>query len=178
MVTRHPFSRLVSGWNDKLTGVSQYWKHLVQNKILSEFRPAFNSTPKRVGATFSEFIQYFLKYGINDVHFNTQKLLCHPCQIKYDYIAKLESHEIDMAYIVNKKLSGYGDIKMNLHSTTGGSTAMTNVLPPFSNITLQQTKRVYDKFSFDMQLFGYSSVYTHGMLHAKCGGSDSQHNCC
>ena len=177
MVARHPFSRLVSGWKDKLTGVRRYWRNMVQKKILSEFRPGFQITRKKVGATFNEFVQYALKYKLRNRHFARQETICHPCEIKYDYIAKLESHKSDVAYIVHKKLSGHGDVNLNVHSVTGGA-AMTKVLPEFANVTSKQIEMMHDKFHFDMQLFGYSIEYKNGILEAKCGDSNSTHNCC
>ena len=179
MVARHPFTRLVSAYKDKMRGDNLFYRKYVHEKILTKLRPGFNiTTATDEGATFSEFIQYYIQYGIKDVHFSLLELNCHPCQIQYDYIAKLETHEYDMDHIINTKLSGYGDPSLNAHGTTS-TAALTQILPEFSNATLQQISAIKQQFRFGMQMFGYSINYHDDGLKAHCGGSDSQpNNCC
>ena len=100
MVSRHPFTRMVSAFKDKLHGNDSYFNRIiVHSKMLPAIHPELKPAETETwGPTFEEFIQYYLDYDIHDVHFNQQHLNCFPCKIhdQYNYMAKLETNLYDM----------------------------------------------------------------------------------
>ncbi|GAB1598410.1 carbohydrate sulfotransferase 9-like isoform X2 [Argonauta hians] len=101
---REPYSRLLTGFVDKLYTRSSRWQ-----KMLKEIY--YESNPYRLekkcynDVTFSEFVTYFVKRMTAghyvDGHFMTMYSHCKPCLIKYDFIGKLEYFESDARYMMN-----------------------------------------------------------------------------
>ena len=183
MVVRNPFDRLVSGYKDKFSGTNEYFERIIViPKILPEFRPGFNVSKYIKGATFPEFMKYFTKYGSPraDRHFRSHESHCHPCQIQYDYIAKLETQSRDVHFITNEKLSGRGDTskqlnRANVMQNNFDGTVIVKDLPLFQNITLKQIATLKELFRHDLSRYGYSVRFTNGSLTAECGADTG---CC
>ena len=158
MVTQHPLMRLMSGWRERLSGLYPKTLLPLQMKILQEFHPMFSfRTNEQHKVPFSEFLQYFVKYNISDKHFIPLHSICHPCQLKYDYVAKIETHYRDMKHIVKNILSGFRSPPFDMpRRTYTGS---------LSNSQIQQLNKT---LGLDMQLFGYSIDYGGDVIQAKC----------
>lgn len=69
------------------------------------------------GVTFKEFILYLLKSykSRNDLespdqHWRLPRSLCYPCQMKYDFIGKMETLIEDSRYIMKKWRIGNEDL--------------------------------------------------------------------
>ncbi|XP_060084861.1 carbohydrate sulfotransferase 12-like [Ylistrum balloti] len=113
MFTRDPYSRLLSGYVDKLFSVNTlYWKSIgmyIKNKLLNpegQFSLCGNDV------TFPQFIKYVIdvettgKHG--DVHFTPIYKHCRPCQIQYDFVGKMETFAKDTLVLVNTWNKRYG----------------------------------------------------------------------
>ena len=181
VVVRHPLDRLVSGYKDKLAGNNRYYERGLGRRILQQFRPRADASTIATGkgVTFNEFAQYIIRNSdtINDNHFKVMQKVCYPCQIKYDYIAKLETHSTDSSFIIKEKLSGYGDTVYNVHHTGQGA-SFWKMLPEYGNLTHAQLQRLTSIVADDMQMFGYTFCFINGTFTAKCDYSDQESGCC
>ncbi|XP_060605566.1 carbohydrate sulfotransferase 11-like [Ruditapes philippinarum] len=108
MFVRDPYERLLSGYVDKLfLPYAPYWFDLGRF-IVDKFRRNSTSGALSCGddVTFEEFIRYYiysLKTGIrSDVHFSSNYKFCRPCEIKYDYVAKMENFKDETLFLLEK----------------------------------------------------------------------------
>lgn len=77
--------------------------------------------------------------------------LCHPCQVKYDFIGKLETLETDAEHLL--KL-----LKVdNLHFPSGARnrTAASWERDWFAKIPIAMRRELYKLYEPDFELFGY-----------------------
>ena len=103
-MVREPYSRLVSGYIDKMYSRAGWWgmygKYMVEN-----FRYMPSEQEKRCGSnvTFHEFVRYWAHaYATNkkqDGHFRPMHKTCRMCYFDYDYYVRLETIGADMTHI-------------------------------------------------------------------------------
>lgn len=141
---RNPFSRLYSGYIDKLFSPNPTYWSTVGRYIVQTVRKNASNISLQCGhdVTFSEFIKYFIKSQLTnkyrDGHFIPMFDHCRPCRIHYDYIGKMENFKKDSLYILD----------------TLGFTRIKNSLSHFDNQSLHDT--IADQVD---NLFGYSDGY-------------------
>ena len=111
MFVRNPISRLISSYKAKFLGPNGPALSKVVEDIIETFRPNSTHTSFKSGpVTFQEFVKYVISwpkeklYKMN-VHWKPQYLECNPCQVKFDFIGKLETIRND-ANLVLKTFYG------------------------------------------------------------------------
>ena len=179
VVVRHPLDRLVSAYKDKLAGDNEVFEHLLGTLIIKALRPNASDIALKSGkgVTFQEYIKYLTTVHMTEQHWENYQDHCHPCIIDYDYIAKLETQEMDGKYIINEHLSGFGaDNLVNKHSNRGGAT-LSKHLPEFENITSELLHELASVYARDFDMFGYSYQEQDKHILAKCGANDTA-ECC
>ena len=91
---RHPFARLVSAFQNKVLDHSWF-----KNKLLK-----YNSTTEVKDGipTFSQFVDYVLDQDPKTMnhHFEVMWTRCNVCQIKYDFIGKMETFDQDVSSLL------------------------------------------------------------------------------
>ena len=107
-VVRNPWTRLVSGYRDKLSDEETQGadKRAIGVKIVQEMRNITNlKTVKeqKLYPTFEEFAEYAVKHnGLGNPHFSPQiQTLCIP-DAKYDFVVPLEYSGILSSEVLNK----------------------------------------------------------------------------
>ena len=181
IVVRNPVDKLISAYNDRLVGDPAPYRKLVQH-IIATYRPGADSKTIEAAksVTFREFLLYYANAFRSDItqekHFLNTQRVCYPCQVEYDYIAKLETQAADARYIINEKLAGRGaDTIFNVHSHREGASVYKE-LPELHDLKVDELDGLKNMFSWDMNLFGYSIDYHNGSFRAKCGVGDN--GCC
>ncbi|KAL8570803.1 hypothetical protein ACOMHN_006953 [Nucella lapillus] len=103
---REPYSRLLSGYVDKLFSPNPYfWRD--GRYIVQHFRknPSSQSLACGHDVTFAEFVRYVLylqkRGGLRDAHFAPIHDQCHFCNVSYDYVGNLETLGQDMTYLLH-----------------------------------------------------------------------------
>ncbi|XP_033746277.1 uncharacterized protein LOC117331580 [Pecten maximus] len=103
MLTRDPYSRLFSGYTDKLFMPNQHW-YSVAPKITQVARHRHQKCASDI--QFKEFIKYIIYSEEHrqprDLHYHFAFDFCDPCQYKYDFIGKLETIKQDTMYLLDK----------------------------------------------------------------------------
>ncbi len=163
---RHPFERLVSGFEDKL----------VYN------RPAgyYKKLSDKLNANFTLFVDYLLekmdkvtRLGCNmgkgmcmtDEHFSPYYSWCGYCDVDYDAIGKTETFSEDLRYIAIKAgLEGVVESKnfgLKEHSVKHKANRAKQY---FAQLTEEKRQKLYEYFKLDFKLFDYDAQeYLYGV---------------
>ncbi|XP_055872583.1 uncharacterized protein LOC106051645 [Biomphalaria glabrata] len=102
---REPFSRILSGYVDKLFAPNPYFWSQIGKHIISKYRPVAKIRQLMCGhdVTFAEFIEYLIEGELTndthrDAHFTPTYDQCKPCQINYTVVGKMETFQTDVAF--------------------------------------------------------------------------------
>ncbi len=109
MFSRHPLTRILSGFNNKLSPTSTDYKRRKiawkgGYKIMKKYRhgkvPPFN--PFTYDLKFHEFVKYLIDDNerITDNHWIQNSKFCRPCDIPYTIIGRFETIQEDVKYIL------------------------------------------------------------------------------
>ncbi|CAH1797137.1 unnamed protein product [Owenia fusiformis] len=112
MFVRDPLDRIVSAFKNKFTfkGKSnqkeyEWYGKAYGKAIVKKYRknPTLRSLQDGLGITFEEFIQYITNDAPHkDEHWKSVYLLCHPCDINYDYIGNFYDATNESNFILNR----------------------------------------------------------------------------
>ena len=113
-ITRHPFSRLVSGYNQKVK--NKVWNSIQDLDIresiaecLTLSRNLSRSQLKKIKdyARPKEFVEFLLKKVINNsakdlnIHWRPQYVSCPFCKISFDYVGDIEHNDHHISFLSN-----------------------------------------------------------------------------
>ncbi|KAM4632335.1 carbohydrate sulfotransferase 12 [Discoglossus pictus] len=161
---RDPFVRLISAFRSKFELENEEFyrsfafdiltRYANQTNIPSSVGEAFSSGTK---PSFSQFIQYLLdprteKQKPFNEHWRQVYRLCHPCQIEYDFIGKLESLDDDAAELLRQLNL---DTQFQFPPSYRNRTASSWEEDWFSKIPLSWRQKLYKLYEADFVLFGY-----------------------
>ena len=166
MFTRNPYSRVLSVYRNKLEPESTFdrankWQNTVGKVIMSKFQDKSTSAAARNSSlTFPKFISYLLDSSSPDNrHWKSVYESCFPCDVKYNVIGKFETLERDANYIL-KLIGRDQDVlfpKAEKSSPTNSSKLLI-LKDYFSKVPSFDMKKLYAKYLFDFQLFGYKEM--------------------
>ncbi|XP_040065846.1 carbohydrate sulfotransferase 13-like [Ixodes scapularis] len=152
MFVRHPFERLVSAYTDKALGprtrivyfYNRYWNDV----------PGVRATGRNL--TFPEFIDYVLNQTVNQMnsHWAPYYVTCQPCTVKYEVVGKLETASRDFALFFEALGVRPGDIPQKNKGSDCGL-FRKSARDFFKELTFNQVMRLYERFFFDFERFGY-----------------------
>ncbi|XP_077968390.1 carbohydrate sulfotransferase 10-like isoform X2 [Styela clava] len=166
ILTRHPFARFISGWNQKFHVTIDYWKTLYRG-----FHGLKSYKKLPTGENHVMAFEDFANYAANnskvirsvDGHFMPISSICKPCELDYTYILKAESIGKDELWL--KKRLGMEDIAIfRVGVGPGRSTTknnpVTNIKYYMSKLQPNIVKRLYEVYKEDFDTFGYSFNFT------------------
>ncbi|XP_021357702.1 carbohydrate sulfotransferase 12-like [Mizuhopecten yessoensis] len=99
---RNPYTRMLSGYVDKLFTNNHVFWDTTGKVILKNHRKNLSKKSKECGhdSTFSEFIKHVIESETSGLHRNPHWYpmydACRPCNIQYDVIGKIESFKEDL----------------------------------------------------------------------------------
>ncbi|XP_069141895.1 carbohydrate sulfotransferase 10-like [Argopecten irradians] len=103
MFTRDPYTRLLSGYTDKLFMPNSHWQSVAPSIARVARRRHQTCVPD---IEFKEFIKYIIhseEHGEGrDAHYHFAFNFCDPCQYKYDFIGQMETIKQDTMYLLDK----------------------------------------------------------------------------
>lgn len=170
MFARHPFERLVSAYRDKFRPTSDrtFFHNLYGKDIIAKYRknPTKNALKSGNDVTFPEFIKFVIdsartntsSFYISEMdgHWRPVHDMCHPCQINYNRIGRLEHFEENADFILNEGFNITQPIHFPVEK--GGHKTTENIIREhFTNIPPEDIgalKKIYEQ---DFRLFNYSS---------------------
>lgn len=164
LFVRDPFVRLISAFRSKfeLENEEFYRKFAAPMLRLYANRtslPASVSEAFSAGlkVTFANFIQYLLdphteKLAPFNEHWRQVYRLCHPCQIDYDFVGKLETLDADAAQLLQLLKV---DAQVHFPPSYRNRTASSWEEDWFAEIPLAWRWQLYKLYEADFVLFGY-----------------------
>nr|XP_018916807.1 PREDICTED: carbohydrate sulfotransferase 11-like [Bemisia tabaci] len=182
MVVSHPFERILSLYKESKKSAQRTKSNLTQNQVQSKRDQAHNinsrdkamkDTPlekhstefdfQHQKASFQDFISYILDTEFDSTlgsmtRLTPYYLLCTPCLLKYQIIAKLETMMEDQIYIVKaadlqhvSKTPWRSASQAKPYSSHTGEERKKY----FSQISKTNIYRLFEKYKLDFELFNY-----------------------
>ncbi|XP_044089082.1 carbohydrate sulfotransferase 12 [Neovison vison] len=164
LFVRDPFVRLISAFRSKfqLENEEFYRKFAVpmlkmyanRSGLPASVSEAFSAGLK---VSFANFIQYLLdprteKLAPFNEHWRQVHRLCHPCQIDYDFVGKLETLDQDAAQLLRLLKV---DKLLHFPPSYRNRTASSWEEDWFATIPLAWRQQLYKLYEADFVLFGY-----------------------
>lgn len=165
LFVRDPFVRLISAFRNKFGRPNEDFYKQFGSVMLRRYANVSGSLPETaaeafaagIKPTFQQFITYLLdpeteRESIFNEHWRQVYRLCHPCQVKYDFIGRLESLETDAEHLL--KLL---EVDHLLHFPSGARnrTAASWERDWFAQIPIAMRRELYKLYAPDFELFGY-----------------------
>ncbi|KAI8512796.1 hypothetical protein Bbelb_094350 [Branchiostoma belcheri] len=166
MIVREPLERLLSAYQDKFMygrGVREYennyGKHFLEVRTPNDAdrwqKMATRASPSKVrlNVTFAEFVRGVLtgEGRYFNIHWQPQHLICHPCQIHYDYIGHLETMSDDVRFIMQKT----GIIDKVAPPKQSARRAGNNMAAMYANIPLKHIRQLGRMYAFDYVAYSF-----------------------
>ena len=167
IIVRHPFARSLSAYREKiehkLTNLGRYWMYRV---YLYLFRNQPKTPPTQLPyayqASFPAFLRFtsdpeYGRYNFKgDQHWMPITELCFPCQIKYNYIGKLETMDMDAKFILNKL--GAPELQSVVMSADRHDTNSSEFITQYSYfrlLSVDDVKSFEKRYEKDFKYFEY-----------------------
>ncbi|XP_072181002.1 carbohydrate sulfotransferase 11-like [Diadema setosum] len=163
---RNPFIRLLSAYKDKFESLWQYrdnpngiYFRRFAADIMHKYRPNATEEELRSGenVTWPEFVLYVSHLRESDFneHWTPMYRLCAPCQIRYDFVGRIENIGNDYRYL-QKKLLNFTHAPTRFPGQYDRPTNSSEyTYDAYGEVTLQQLRQLWDIYKWDFWLFGY-----------------------
>ncbi|CAM1154632.1 Uncharacterised protein r2_g4328 [Pycnogonum litorale] len=153
---RHPFERLASAFADKLGSDCR--------KVVHPYCDFRRQLLKRVGKdpiksklSFHDFIRYLLNTEVNsyDIHWQPFWHRCKPCEVRYDFVGKLETFHEDIEFL--HEIVNASDPNITKGDKVPHKTNSSSLLKNYySQLSLNEMKKLYSVYKPDFDKFDYS----------------------
>ena len=179
---RHPFERLFSAYEDKILGNSEVitGKHfrngIYNNSEIQKFSTFVDHVLQQYKNSSCYNTHNSICYGVN-IHWKPFNARCLYCEIPYDVIARLETFDEDIKYIILKRnlTSWMNKSGIRLHKNKDPELTLPDtaniqksseirkvekkrkIMKYFHELTKQQIDDLYRMYFFDFHLFNYSA---------------------
>ncbi|XP_039251364.2 carbohydrate sulfotransferase 10-like isoform X1 [Styela clava] len=160
LLTRHPFARLISGWNQKFMVKSNYWAYLFKTfKRLLDYKRDVDTDYVMSFRDFSRYIIDNALSGQIDFHFIPATMLCKPCYYDFTYIVKAESVAIDEPWFLNRL--NLTDVYAGRKGVPPGGSVVNgdlveNIKKYMKTLSPKLIKALYWTYKDDFEYFGYT----------------------
>ncbi|XP_047501247.1 carbohydrate sulfotransferase 11-like [Penaeus chinensis] len=167
IIVRHPFTRLLSAYRDKIAKPNPRPKKFkfkeLQAYIVSKYRkgPSANASPS---PTFPEFVQHVIdstenlssaaEWRENVKCWTPYWAHCNVCHFDYTVIMKLESMEKDEQFLIT--LSHLDELRNRtswVHLNGASSSQLAKQY--YKELTRHQMSQLYTRYELDFKLFQY-----------------------
>ncbi|XP_063615862.1 carbohydrate sulfotransferase 11-like [Penaeus indicus] len=170
LVVRHPFTRLLSAYRDKIERpnpkpFAPYFKDL-HRAIILKYRPAESNITSNT-PTFPEFVDYIIDFTANlttaqewdenVVCWTPYWVQCGVCSSDYQVVIKLETMTEDEQFLA--QIADLKEIQnvFEWRNHKKFSKSSKEVLPVYyKSLTKKQILLLYERFKMDFELFGYT----------------------
>jgi len=129
-------------------------------RIIRKYRhnPDVKSLETGEGVSFSEFVEFInnSEPDLMDWHWKLYDMLCHPCLIYYDFIGKFENLYTEADQLL-RILQVSEDVQFPQNKSSRYRLP-TKVIAKeyFKSLSPQAKEQLYNKYTHDFEMFGYS----------------------
>ena len=157
MISRHPFTRILSAYRDKFEGKGnddpRYYEF--GRKIVEKYRS--EKDKKRIKsekATFKEFVNFLIDTKVkNDRHWKPVYWLTLPCGYNYTVFGKQETFSDDTNYIINTfNLKGAEPVWENRNAGNKDGDLLQTY---YKQINKEELQDLYRLYHLDFRVFDY-----------------------
>ena len=157
IIARNPYSRLHSGYNDKIIQMyREYGRGIVRAN--RQFYPELPEVNGNILLPFANFVDLIIRGRLEtNEHFRSINNLCHPCVIDYDYIAKTETMDTDKLPLLAlfnatslPSVNTAGSKAQNIFNVS--KVSMEESYAPLADTTMRDFAQAV---RLDLELFGY-----------------------
>ncbi|XP_013866864.1 carbohydrate sulfotransferase 12 [Austrofundulus limnaeus] len=165
LFVRDPFVRLISAFRNKFGRPNEDFYRHFGSVMLRRYGNASEGLAETaaeafaagIKPTFHQFVSYLLdpeteRKSIFNEHWRQVYRLCHPCQVKYDFIGRLETLETDSERLL--KLLNV-DHLLRFPLGARNRTEASWERDWFSQIPVTKRRELYKLYEADFELFGY-----------------------
>ena len=113
------------------------------------------------GVTFSEFLQFVVdegRYGLISKDWMSIHDMCHPCLVKYNYIAKMETMNPDSTFL-SHRISNQTIELTNKHLTKEDLITDDALQRYYSLVPSKVLDEIRKVYALDFELFGYDRIF-------------------
>lgn len=166
---RDPFVRLISAFRNKFDQPNEDFYRQFGSVMLQRYanisKPpgsAQEAFAAGIRPSFQNFVKYLLdsqteKMEPFNEHWRQVYRLCHPCQIEYDFIGKLETLDEDAEHLL--RILGM-DEQIRFPPGYRNRTAANWERDWFANVSVADRTKLYNLYEPDFRLFGYDKPET------------------
>ena len=160
MTARHPLLRVLSAYRQKFELPNKLYHSTVGRGIERKYGHIPENQSKGDNVTFEQFVHFLIDTNPAgyDHHWRPISMLCHPCQISYDYIAKLETSHEDYPRMFSR-FKNLTDSKKSALEYMTNHRAVTDfdlVNKLYSVIPKQHMDIFKTNYNIDTLMFGYT----------------------
>lgn len=128
--------------------------------------------------SFSQFLELIVTEPIRfrNHHWEPMVAHCHPCEVMYDHIVRLETIQEDIPTILQRHRT-YRETLPSLqvrNMARDMRTKMLNLYKEYNEIPQDLIDRIYEHYRLDFELFGY----TWEKSAAPCNYNTGNSSCC
>ncbi|XP_056265151.1 carbohydrate sulfotransferase 12-like isoform X2 [Pseudoliparis swirei] len=165
LFVRDPFVRLISAFRNKFGRPNEDFYKQFGSVMLRRYGNVSGGLPETaaeafaagVKPSFQQFVAYLLDpetetESVFNEHWRQVYRLCHPCQVKYDFIGRLETLETDAEHLL--KLLEV-DHLLRFPSGARNRTAASWERDWFAQIPIAMRRELYKLYEPDFEMFGY-----------------------
>ena len=155
LFVREPLERLLSAYNNKFVNNQWPWTRIqsYKTKILERYKQdELSSNSSDQDLTFKKFIYYVSDVGFDrDAHWRSYGPICHPCDIKYDFIGHFEDMPEEAPYILRQTGMDRAVTfpPFLTHNTT------SQLLKSYAPIPKEKIAQLGKAFEEDFEMFNY-----------------------
>ena len=180
LTARHPLVRVLSAYREKLEGPNEYYPRVLGRGIEQHYGHVPANQSKGDLVTFELFVHFLVKSNPvgYDHHWKPVTYLCHPCEIPYDYVVKLETSYVDYPHIFSK-LKNITDSKRGLLESVASYKALTDfdrVKRYYTRVPAKHMAIIKRIYRLDLNLFGYK--WNNTSLSYDCQIKTEGKECC
>lgn len=165
LLVEHPFEKLVATYENKFKTRSGFLGYIVGKRVLTFTRGqggTVNVSKKIMEESpvrFHEMIDFMLKRNIWDAHWKSIYDVCHPCNIRYDYVIKVDTFASDVKNLL-KVLYDRKDLAHVLGTfpvlKKHSDVTVDNLMHKhYRTLTPSELLILHDMFNVDMFMFQY-----------------------
>jgi hypothetical protein len=161
MIVRDPFERLVSGYRSKFQDKDyvEFWAPLGE-KIIKKYRYNNTNTNKTVitglDVSFTEYVRYLIDnppWEIDD-HWMRYEDLCHPCNVKYDFIGSIDNLDRDVTHAMRQIHANETKYHV-IHNSDARTKTKQTTADFLKELSREYFDQLLAAYKTDHELFGY-----------------------
>ena len=162
MTVRNPIDRLVSAYRDKMLTDLTYEPNIRKSIVKRQRKSPISNEFYKDKPTLIEYLTYLVEtYNAqqNDIHWRKMYDLCHPCEVNFTHILKLENMESEQHRILHllQKGPSKAEVKSLVHENHVDIDSTIDNQLEWCEVPANIRLQIEQLYAIDLQLFNYKT---------------------